>query len=94
MVEVITVPISGLHSAFVVQSGINAGDVWITDSGASCHMTHDMTRRYDLRPPPSVRKAITIGDRRKVKVECVGNIDVSSNLGAVTRTGIFPVEND
>ena len=41
----ITVPGSYLHSAFVVQSGSNGDDdVWIADSGASCHMTHDGTR--------------------------------------------------
>ncbi|CAN0469252.1 unnamed protein product, partial [Ascophyllum nodosum] len=32
-----------LHSAFVVQSGGNEDDVWIADSGASYHMTHDKT---------------------------------------------------
>ena len=72
----VTVPGSYLHSAFVVQSGSNADDVWIADSGASCHMTHDRTRMYNARPPPPGRETITIGDRRRIKVEYVGNMDV------------------
>ena len=76
MVENITVPGGYLHSAFVVQSGSNKGDVLIADSSASCHMTHDRTRLYALRPPPPGREAITIEDRRKLKIGCVGNINV------------------
>ena len=37
-------------------------------------MTHDGTRLYDLRPPG--REPITIKDRRDIKVEHVGNMDV------------------
>ena len=51
----VTVPGSYLHSAFVVQSGSNEDDVWIADSGASYHMTHDRTRVYNVRPPPPGR---------------------------------------
>ena len=76
MVGDVTVPDSYLHSAFVVQSGSNDGDVWIADSGASCHMTHDGTRMYNARPPPPGRETITIGDRRRIKVEYIGNMDV------------------
>ena len=76
MVGDITVPGSYLHSAFVVQSGSNENDVWIADSGASRHMTHDGTRIYNARPPPPGRETITIGDRRRIKVEYVGNMDV------------------
>ena len=65
----VTVPGSYLHSAFVVQSGSNEDDVWIADSGASCHMTHDRTRMYNMRPPPPGREPITIGDRRRISVE-------------------------
>ena len=68
-------PGSYLQSAFVVHSGNNAGDILIDDSGAPCHGTHDGTRPYDLRPLPSGRKTITTGDRIKLKVECVGNMD-------------------
>ena len=76
MVGNVTVPGSYLHSAFVVQSGSNEDDVWIADSGASCHMTHDRTRMYNARPPPPGRETITIGDRRRIKVEYIGNMDV------------------
>ena len=72
----ITVPGSYLHSAFIVQSGSSEDDVWIADSGASCHMTNDRTILYNVRPPPPGREAITIGDRRNIKVEYVGNVDV------------------
>ena len=76
MVGEVTVPGSYLHSAFVVQSGSNGDDVWIADSGASCHMTHDRTRMYNARPPPPDRETITIGDRRRIKVEYIGNMVV------------------
>ena len=76
MVGDVTVPGSYLHSAFVVQSGSNEDDVWIVDSGASCHMTHDRTRMYNVRPLPPGRETITIGDRRRIKVEHIGNMDV------------------
>ena len=72
----VTVPGSYLHSAFVGQSGSNDDDVWIADSGASCHMTHDKTRMYTARLPPPGRETITIGDRRRIKVEYIGNMDV------------------
>ena len=48
----------------------------IADSGRSCHMTHDRTELYDLRPRSPGREIITIGDRRKLRVECAGNIYV------------------
>ena len=79
MVGAVTVPGSYLQSAFVVQSGSNEGDVWITDSGASCHMTHDRTRMYNVRPPPPGRETITIGDRRRIRVEYIGNMYVISH---------------
>ena len=76
MVGNVTVPGSYLHSAFVVQSGSNEDDVWIVDSDTSCHMTHDRTRMYNARHPPPGRETITIGDRRRIKVEYIGNMDV------------------
>ena len=39
-------------------------------------MTHDGTRMYNARPPPPGRETITIGDRRRISVEYVGNMDV------------------
>ena len=59
-----------------MQSGSNEDDVWIADSGASCHMTHDRTRIYNGRPPPAGCKTITIGDRRRIRVRHIGNMDV------------------
>ena len=64
----VTAPGSCLHNAFVVQSGSNEDAVWIADSGASCHMTHDGTRMYNARLPPPGRETITIGDHRRIKV--------------------------
>ena len=72
----VTVPCSYLRSAFVVQSGSNEDYVWIADSGASCQMTHDRTRMYNMRPPMPGRETITIGDRRRISVEYIGNMDV------------------
>ena len=59
-----------------MQSGSNKDDVWIADSGASGHMTYDGTRMYNARPPPPGRETITIGDRRRIKAEYIGNTDV------------------
>ena len=40
-------------------------------------MTYDRTRIYYVRrPPPPSRETITIEDRRKIKVENIGNMDV------------------
>ena len=72
----VTVPGSYLHRALIVQSGSSGNDVRIADSGASCHMTHDWTRLYNLRPPPPGRGIIMIGNRHKLKVEYVENPDV------------------
>ena len=76
MVGDVTVSGSYLYSAFVVQLGSNEDDVWIADSGTSCHMTHDKTGIYNVRPPPPGRETITIGDRRRSKVEYIENMDV------------------
>ena len=59
-----------------MQSGSNEDDIWIADSGASCHMTHDRTRIYNAGPPPPGCETITIGDRRSIKVEYIGNMGV------------------
>ena len=39
-------------------------------------MTHARTRIYNVRSPPPGRETITIGDRRRIKVEYIGNMDV------------------
>ena len=61
---------------FVVQSGSNEDDVWNADSGASCHRKHDRARIYNVRPLPPGRETIMIGDRRRIRVEYIGNMDV------------------
>ena len=38
-------------------------------------MTHK-SDMYDIRPPSPGREVITIGDKRLLKVECVGNVNV------------------
>ena len=64
-----------------MKSGSSEDDVWIADSGAPCHMTHDKTGIYNVRPPPPGRETITMGDRWKIKVECIGNMDVIFHHG-------------
>lgn len=41
-------------------------------------MPHDTKKSnmYDIRPPPSDREEITIEDKRCLKVECIGSIDI------------------
>ena len=73
----VAVPGSYLHSVFILQLGSSDDDVWIADSGASWHMTHDEKILKKLRPPPPGLETVTIGDRRKLKVDCVGNLDVT-----------------
>ena len=38
-------------------------------------MTHDRIILYNLSPPPSGCETITIGDRRNIKVEYIGNME-------------------
>ena len=38
-------------------------------------MTHDRIKLYDFRSPPPGLGTITIGDRRELNIECVGNVD-------------------
>ena len=70
---------SYLHTAFVCQgdtSGVSDRGIWIADSGASCHMTHDCSNMYDIRSPPPGREAIVIGHGRRLRGLCVGSVDV------------------
>jgi len=39
-------------------------------------MTHDCSKMYDIRPPPPGREAIVIGDGRRLRVECIGKIEM------------------
>ena len=45
-------------------------------AGASCHMTYDRTRIYNVRPPPPGRETITIGDCPRIRVEYIEDMDV------------------
>lgn len=66
-----------MHSAFIAQTDNLISEIWIVESGASCHMTHNKSDMYDVRDPsPSGREAITFEDKRLLKVEYVGNADV------------------
>lgn len=55
-----------LHNAFVAQSEFSDRNIWIADSGASCHMTHDYLNVYDVdrtRPPQPGRECVVSVDR-------------------------------
>ena len=64
------------NSAFAVQSHNSRSDFWIGDSGASCHMTNDACKMYCMRPPPPGQQEVITSDGTRIRVECVGNIDV------------------
>ena len=65
-----------LHSAFAAQSKGSCSDVWIGDSDASCHMTNNAPKMYCVRPPLLDQRDVTTSDGTRLRVECVGNIDV------------------
>ena len=50
--------------------------MWVGDPGAACHMTNNAELMYDMRPPPSNRSRIVLGDGSSIKVECIGNIEL------------------
>ena len=64
------------NSAFASQSHNSRSNFWIGDSGASCHMTNDASKMYRMRPPHFDQKEVITSDVTRLKVECVGNIDV------------------
>ena len=39
-------------------------------------MTHKKSDMYDIRPPSPGREAITVGDKRRLKVKYVGSVDI------------------
>lgn len=75
-VENVTTKGAYLHSAFKVKNDSLKSDLWIADSGASCHMTHNTSSVYDIRPPPPSREAVKIGENRCLKVKHVDSVDV------------------
>ena len=69
---------SYLPSAFVGQPvGVDqVNDVWISDSGATTHMTRNADRMYDTRAPSPHRSRIILGDGSIRKVQIVGKLDL------------------
>ena len=51
-------------------------DVWISDSGATTHMTRNADMVYDTRPPSPYRSRIILGDGSIRKVQFVGKLDL------------------
>ena len=65
-----------LHSAIAAQSKGSSSDVWIGDSGTSCFMTNDASKMLCVRPPLPDQREVTTCDGTRLRVECVGNIEV------------------
>ena len=68
------------NGAFAAESHNNRSGFWIGDSGASCHMTNDASKMYCMRPPPLDQRGVTTRDGTRLRVECIGNIDVLATL--------------
>ena len=64
------------NSAFASQSHNSRSDFWIGDSGAPCHITNDASKMYCMRLPHFDQKEVITSDGTRLKVKCVGNIDV------------------
>ena len=60
------------NGAFASQSHKSRSDFWIGDSGAS----NDASKMYCMRPPHFDQKEVITSNGTRLKVECVGNIDV------------------
>ena len=69
-------PSNYLPSVFAAQPKDSRSDVWICDSGVSCHMPNDATTIYCGRPPPSGQREVTTSDGTGQRVEYVGNFDM------------------
>ena len=65
-----------LHNALAAQSKGSSKDVWIGDSGASCHMTNEASKMYCVRLPVPDQRQVPTSDETRLRVECVGNIGV------------------
>ena len=72
-----------LHSAFAAQSKGSSGDVWIGDSGASCHMTNEASKMYCVGPPLPDQRKVTTSNRTRLRVECVGIVEYIGNIDVV-----------
>ena len=65
-----------LPNEFTAQYKDSSSDVCIGDSGTTCHMTNDASKMYCVRSPHSGQREVTTSDGTRLRVECVGNIDV------------------
>ena len=63
-------------SAFAAQSQNSHSDFWIGDRGVSCHVTNDASKLHCVRPPPLDQRGVVTSDETRLRVECIGNIDV------------------
>ena len=63
-------------NAFAAQSQNSRSDFCISNSGASCHMTNDASKMYLRETPLSDQRQVITSDGTRLRVECVGNIDV------------------
>ena len=63
-------------SAFAAQSQNSRSDVWIGDSGASCHMTNDASKMYCVKPSLPDKKEVITRDGSRLRVAYIGNNDV------------------
>ena len=69
---------SYLPSAFAGQPvGVDqVNDVWISDRGATTHMTRNADLMYNTKPPSPHRSGIILGDGSIRKVQFVGKLDL------------------
>ena len=77
VIENVTIPSGYLNSAFIGHGDSSAGKVWISNGRATCHMTHDNSNTYDIRPSPPGSEAITVGNKRHLIVEYVSSTYIS-----------------
>ena len=47
-------------------------NTWIADSGASCHMTNDVSNMYNIQ---EINDSVTIGSGKPLQVTKMGSID-------------------
>ena len=64
------------NRAFAAQPQNSRSDVWIGDSGTSCHMTNDASKMYCVRPRPLDQRGVITSDGIRVRVEYIDHIDV------------------
>lgn len=50
-----------MHTAFIAQNDDSKSDLWLADSNASCHITHDKSKIYGIKPSSPVVKLLRSG---------------------------------